>query len=97
MFNFIHLCRYFNPKPEFSYFDDVEGTVCHILLPSNAPIHEVVSSPQSSIEAAKKDACLLACKELHQLGALTNFLLPEHEDENEDSLQYFSDSDSSDG
>ncbi|KAF5945922.1 hypothetical protein HYC85_016150 [Camellia sinensis] len=88
--------RYFNPKPEFFYFDDVEGTVCHIILPSNAPIHQIVSSPQSSTEAAKKDACLKVCKELHELGALTDYLLPDHDDGNEELEQEFSDSDSCD-
>ncbi|KAI8023022.1 Dicer-like protein 4 [Camellia lanceoleosa] len=88
--------EYFNPKPEFFYFDDVEGTVCHIILPSNAPIHQIVSSPQSSTEAAKKDACLKVCKELHELGALTDYLLPDHDDGNEELEQEFSDSDSCD-
>lgn len=88
--------EYFIPKPEFFCFDVLEGTVCQIILPSNAPIHQIISSPQSSKDEAKKDACLQACKELHQLGALTNYLLPELEDENEESMQYFSDSDCSD-
>ncbi|XP_059635348.1 dicer-like protein 4 isoform X2 [Cornus florida] len=88
--------EYFKPKPEFYYYDDVEGTICNIFLPSNAPAHQIVSSPQSSIEAAKKDACLKACKELHELGALTDYLLPDHDDGNEGSVQDSSDSDSCD-
>ncbi|KAI3524344.1 hypothetical protein L1887_02997 [Cichorium endivia] len=86
--------EFFNPKPRLYYFDDAEGTVCHIILPANAPIHQVISLPQPSREAAKKDACLKACSQLHELGALTNYLLPDDEvdEDNQDS----SDSDSDD-
>lgn len=58
-------------------------------------MHQIVSAPQSSIEAAKKDACLRACKSLHELGALTDYLLPDQADE--DLIHVFSDSESSDG
>ncbi|KAK1378826.1 Dicer-like protein 4 [Heracleum sosnowskyi] len=87
--------EFFKPKLEFSYFDEEDGTVCQIILPSNAPIHQVLGAPQSSKDAAKRDACLEACKQLHQLGALTNYLLPEQDDENED-LKSSSDSECSD-
>lgn len=93
--HFSNSCRFFKPKPDISYSDVEDGTVCQILLPSNAPIREVKGAPQSSKNAAKRDACLEACKKLHELGALTNFLLPE-QDDNED-LESSSDSDSSDG
>lgn len=88
--------EYFDPKPKFFYFDDSEGTVCHIILPSNAPIHNIVGTPQSSIEDAKKDACLKAIEELHKLGALSEFLLPQQEDTNELEL-VSSDSDNCEG
>ncbi|XP_052198876.1 dicer-like protein 4 isoform X2 [Diospyros lotus] len=88
--------EYFHPKPEFFNFDDEQGTFCRLILPSNAAIHEITSSPQSSSEAAKKDACLKACKELHKLGALSEFLLPGQDDANEELVQDFSDSDSCD-
>lgn len=94
---FLFLFRYFNPKPEFSYFNVAEGTVCQINLPYNAAIRQIASSPQSSIETAKEDAYLQVCKELHPLGALTDYLLPEYEVEHEDSMQYFSESNFSDG
>ncbi|XP_021741889.1 dicer-like protein 4 isoform X2 [Chenopodium quinoa] len=72
--------EYFAPMPDFYNVDDTEGIICHIILPSNAPINHIVSAPQSSKEAAKKDACLRACEELHQVGALTEYLLPEQDD-----------------
>nr|WOD55120.1 DICER-like protein 4 [Abelmoschus esculentus] len=68
--------EYFYPKPSFYYFDDTGGTVCNIILPSNAPIPQIASTPQSSVDAAKKDACLNAIEELHKVGALTDHLLP---------------------
>lgn len=75
--SFSHLFfRYFDPKPSFFYFDDIGGTICSIVLPSNAPINQISSAPQSSMEAAKKDACLKAVEELHKLGALSDHLLP---------------------
>ncbi|XP_058180782.1 dicer-like protein 4 [Rhododendron vialii] len=88
--------EYYNPKPEFSFFDDAKGTICSIILPSNAPIREIASLPQPSTESAKKDACLEACKALHELGSLTDFLLPDQDDGNEE-FEDDSDSDSFDG
>lgn len=95
LFIFSNSCRFFKPKPEFSYFDEADGTVCQIVLPSNAPTRQVLGAPQSSKDEAKRDACLEACKLLHELGALTDFLLPELDD-NED-VESSSDSDCSDG
>lgn len=69
------LGRFFDPKPVFFYFDDLGGTVCHINLPPNAPQRQVVGAPQSSTEAAKKDACLKAIEMLHKMGALNDYLL----------------------
>ncbi|KAG6676656.1 hypothetical protein I3842_15G163400 [Carya illinoinensis] len=68
--------EFFNPNPEFFYFDDLGGTVCQINLPSNAPINQIVGTPQSSLEAAKQDACLKAIESLHKMGALNDYLLP---------------------
>lgn len=85
--------EYFDPKPNFFYFDDLGGTICHIIFPSNAPLHQIVGKPQPSQEAAKKDACLLAIEQLHKLGALSNFLLPHQEDADEESALPSSDYD----
>lgn len=94
---FVLVCRYYNPTPEVFNVDDTEGTICHIILPSNAPIHHIVSAPQLSMEATKKDACLRACKELHQVGALTEYLLPEQDNVREEANLDSSDSDSIEG
>lgn len=90
-------CRYFDPQPSFFYFDDLGGTVCHISFPSNSPIHQIVSAPQLSMENAKKDACLKAIEQLHKLGALNDFLLPEQEAADEELVGVSSDPDSYEG
>ncbi|XP_023636190.1 dicer-like protein 4 isoform X3 [Capsella rubella] len=84
--------EFFQPKPEFQFKpgDEFGGTICRIILPANAPISEVFSSLLPSTEAAKKDACLKAVYELHNLGVLNDFLLPDSKDEIEDE---FSDDD----
>ncbi|CAN4113157.1 unnamed protein product [Withania somnifera] len=89
--------EYCCPKPQFFYFDDVEGTICKLILPSNAAMHQIASAPQSSIEAAKKDACLRACKRLHELGALTDYLLPDQADDDADLIPDSSDLECPDG
>ncbi|XP_025824254.1 endoribonuclease Dicer homolog 4 isoform X2 [Panicum hallii] len=67
---------FFVPSPAFFYVDDVEGIVCRLILPPNAAFRQVNSQPCPSKDEAKRDACLKACIRLHELGALTDFLLP---------------------
>ncbi|KAH9296951.1 hypothetical protein KI387_028633, partial [Taxus chinensis] len=79
--------EYFNPVPEFSYFEEPGGVKCLISLPSNAPFRQVDGPLCSSVEKAKRVACLEACRQLHAIGCLTDYLLPgedEHDEENED-------------
>lgn len=83
--------------PQFFYYDNEDGMVCSIILPANAPIHQIASSPQPSTELAKKDACLKACQELHKVGALTDYLLPEQEEKLEELPEDLSDPDGSNG
>lgn len=60
--------------------DDPDGVggwvVCTLELPLNAAVHTVVSAPKPSLAEAKRRACLDACKQLHQCGALNDHLLP---------------------
>ncbi|XP_049935930.1 endoribonuclease Dicer homolog 4-like [Nymphaea colorata] len=65
-----------NPAPVFIYLDDLDGVTCHVVLPSNAPIHCVEGPSCASKEDAKKAASLLACKKLYELGSLMDHLLP---------------------
>lgn len=78
--------EYFDPSPRFFYFDDLGGTVCNIKLPSNAPINRIVGTPQSSMEAAKEEACLEAIETLHKMGALNDYLLPAQDETIVDGL-----------
>jgi endoribonuclease Dicer len=92
-----YLFRFFDPRPNFFYFDDLGGTVCQITLPSNASIHQIVSTPQLSLEAAKRDACLKAIEELYKLGALNDCLLPRQNDTGTEKVSGSSDSDECEG
>lgn len=76
--------RYSNPKLQFFYHDHPDGNICTLVLPANAPFHQIGSAPQPSKEAAKRDACLKACQALHEVGALTDYLLPEQDVNYED-------------
>ncbi|KAK1323005.1 hypothetical protein QJS10_CPA02g01233 [Acorus calamus] len=78
--------EYFTPTPEFYYLDDPDGTICRIILPSNAPLRSVDSQPCSSKDEARRIACLKACIELHEMGALTDYLLPGEGDEKDEGL-----------
>ncbi|GAU11988.1 hypothetical protein TSUD_196120 [Trifolium subterraneum] len=85
--------EFFDPRPNFFYFDDLGGTVCQITLPSNASIHQIVGTPQLSMEGAKRDACLKAIEELYKLGALNDCLLPRQNDAETEKVLGSSDSD----
>lgn len=53
--------------------DNVKG-ICHLYLPRSCPIKSV--AVQGEMKKLKRKACLEACKQLHQIGALTDNLVP---------------------
>ncbi|GAY66382.1 hypothetical protein CUMW_248260 [Citrus unshiu] len=65
--------RYFKPTPKFDI--NKEMGICTLYLPNNCPIQTVIA--QGNIKTLKQTACLEACKKLHQIGALTDNLLPD--------------------
>lgn len=71
--------KYYLPRPEF-VFRTVEGEenlhVCILRLPPNAPFQEVIGSPSIKQIHAKQLACLEACKRLHEVGAVDDYLIP---------------------
>lgn len=73
----LFLGRYFTPSPNFYYMDDKSGIICRVVLPPNAALRQVDSEPCFSRDMARRNACLKACQMLHNLGALTDYLLPD--------------------
>ncbi|CAN6448099.1 unnamed protein product [Victoria cruziana] len=73
--------EYFSPVPEFFYSDDLDGVSCCVVLPSSAPIRRVEGPVRASNEEAKRVASLLACRKLHELASLTDYLLPTQKEE----------------
>ncbi|KAF0920587.1 hypothetical protein E2562_035731 [Oryza meyeriana var. granulata] len=65
--------EYFKPLPRF-YIDKAFGT-CTLYLPKSSPVQTVYLEGEVSV--LKETVCLKACQELHAIGALTDFLLPE--------------------
>ncbi|XP_047327651.1 endoribonuclease Dicer homolog 2 [Impatiens glandulifera] len=75
---------YFKPAPYFQFDDDL-GT-CTLYLPKSSSLtnHVTVSGNGKFL---KKMACLEACKQLHQIGALTDHLVPDMVVEQEAAIQ----------
>ncbi|OQU91442.1 hypothetical protein SORBI_3001G180000 [Sorghum bicolor] len=65
--------EYFNPLPRFN-IDKALGT-CTLHLPMSSPVQTIYAEGEISI--IKRVVCLNACRELHAVGALTDYLLPE--------------------
>ncbi|AQK64412.1 dicer-like 105 [Zea mays] len=65
--------EYFKPLPRFK-IDKALGT-CTLHLPMSSPVQTIYAEGKVSI--IKKVVCLKACRELHAVGALTDYLLPE--------------------
>lgn len=64
--------RYFIPTPRFIF--DEEFNKCTLHLPNSCPIQTVcVQGPKNAL---KNLVCLKACQKLHEIGALTDNLLP---------------------
>ncbi|EOY09714.1 Dicer-like protein isoform 5 [Theobroma cacao] len=64
---------YFKPTPRCVI--DKEKGVCTLYLPKSCPIQTVCV--QGNIKTLKQKACFEACKQLHEIGALTDNLVPD--------------------
>lgn len=69
----LFFCRYFKPSPRCVI--DKEMEICTLYLPKSCPIQIV--QVQGNVKTLKQIACLKACKQLHQIGELTDNLVPE--------------------
>lgn len=65
--------RYFKPAPRFDI--DEDRGICTLYLPKSCQVKEVRVQANKSV--LKQSACLEACIQLHQAGALTNHLVPD--------------------
>ncbi|WCJ38880.1 dicer-like 2 [Euphorbia peplus] len=65
---------YFKPSPRCIL--DKEMGICTLILPKSCPI-QTVRVEGSTTKYLKKKACLEACKQLHQVGALDDNLVPD--------------------
>lgn len=63
---------YFKPVPRF--FINKESNICTLQLPKSCPIQTLVV--EGKVDKLKQIVCLEASKRLHQIGALSDFLLP---------------------
>ncbi|XP_078162667.1 dicer-like 4 isoform X3 [Carex rostrata] len=84
--------KYFTPSPNFYYMDDKSGIICRVVLPPNAALRQVDSEPCFSKDMARRNACLKACQMLHNLGALTDYLLPDVASKRKGSTMHSSES-----
>ncbi|KAL8507745.1 hypothetical protein ACS0TY_018332 [Phlomoides rotata] len=76
--------RYFKPDPRFTI--DKELGSCTLHLPSSCPVQ--VITVQGNSKSLKKLACFEACKKLHEVGALTDNLLPDIVEEEAEDQEY---------
>ncbi|XP_015572953.2 endoribonuclease Dicer homolog 3 [Ricinus communis] len=76
--------RYFTPRPTFEFECFEQSFQCKMMLPASAAFQTIVGPVCRSQQLAKQLACLEACKQLHQMGALDDHLLPSVEEPTED-------------
>ncbi|XAR57556.1 Ribonuclease III [Bertholletia excelsa] len=68
--------KYFTPKPMFQFVLLGDSYQCTLTLPPNAAFQSITGPPSRNSHLSKQLACFVACKKLHQMGALNNHLLP---------------------
>uniref|UniRef100_A0ACD5XC55 Uncharacterized protein n=1 Tax=Avena sativa TaxID=4498 RepID=A0ACD5XC55_AVESA len=66
--------KYNTTKPSFEFNDHGDGFVCTLTLPSCDVLSPLVGPKARNKQKAKQLVCLDACKQLHQLGVLDDFL-----------------------
>ncbi|CAI9094529.1 OLC1v1030287C1 [Oldenlandia corymbosa var. corymbosa] len=71
--------KIFTPKPTYQFLLEGQYYRCKLTLPPNAALQTVVGPTTSGSYLSKQLVCLEACKRLHQVGALTDYLTPSEE------------------
>ncbi|OMO86445.1 hypothetical protein COLO4_21161 [Corchorus olitorius] len=64
------------PKPKFNFTSSGGLYECQLTLPANAAFQTLVGPLSRNSHLAKQLVCLEACKQLHQMGALDDHLIP---------------------
>ncbi|KAF7134712.1 hypothetical protein RHSIM_Rhsim08G0003600 [Rhododendron simsii] len=68
--------KYFTPKPIFQFLLSGDAYQCKLSLPPSAAFQILVGPLSSNSHLSKQLVCFDACKKLHQMGALSDHLLP---------------------
>ncbi|XP_022754727.1 endoribonuclease Dicer homolog 3 isoform X2 [Durio zibethinus] len=76
--------KYYTPKPSFKLTFSGGLYECKLTLPVNAAFQTIVGPLSRNSHLAKQLVCLEACKQLHQMGALDDHLIPSIEEPSED-------------
>ncbi|KAA3477366.1 Endoribonuclease Dicera [Gossypium australe] len=77
--------KYYTPKPNFQFTSSEGLYKCKLTLPVNAAVQTIVGPPSRNYHLAKQLVCLEACKQLHQMGALDDHLIPSIEEPSENA------------
>ncbi|KAJ3678564.1 hypothetical protein LUZ60_002367 [Juncus effusus] len=69
--------KFYNPKPNL-IIDQLSNNLfaCKLLLPTNAAFQTLVGPAETSSQKARQSVCLEACKKLHEMGGLDDYLRP---------------------
>ncbi|RDX68564.1 Endoribonuclease Dicer-like 3a, partial [Mucuna pruriens] len=76
--------KYSCAKPSFAFMPVEGGFQCELILPPNGAFQTIIGPSGIDIRLARYLACFEACKKLHQMGALNDYLVPFIEDPSED-------------
>ncbi|XP_020097206.1 endoribonuclease Dicer homolog 3a-like [Ananas comosus] len=72
--------KYYTPRPIFQFTQYGGSYECTLTLPPNAVFQTLVGPVSRNSHKAKQLACLDACKKLHKMGALDDYLTPRIEE-----------------
>ncbi|XVE70817.1 hypothetical protein DITRI_Ditri10aG0101000 [Diplodiscus trichospermus] len=75
--------KYYVPKPSFKFTFSGGLYECELTLPINGAFQTIVGPSSRNSHLAKQLVCLEACKQLHQMGALDDHLMPSIEEPSE--------------
>lgn len=73
----LFVSRFYIPRPTLEVKHCCSGSYkCKLILPPSSAFQTLEGPTERSCQKAKQSACLEACKKLHQMGALDDYLSP---------------------